>query len=70
MPLAGGTILISDFEGDAYAAESANDTTTATSYVNGTLHGLALTALRTSVDRVRWSGRLQRHRDRPARPAQ
>ncbi|MDM4721163.1 hypothetical protein QTQ03_25260 [Micromonospora sp. WMMA1363] len=41
MPLAGEEILITDFEGDVYALETANDTTTSTSYVDGTLHGVA-----------------------------
>lgn len=44
MPLAGETILISDFEGDAYAAETANDTSSSTSYIDGTLHGVAFVA--------------------------
>lgn len=44
MPLAGDIILVADHEGDAYAEESANDTTTSTSYVDGTVHGVAFVA--------------------------
>lgn len=44
MPLAGDIILIADHEGDAYAAETANDTSTSTSYTGGTTHGVAFVA--------------------------
>lgn len=44
MPDAGDFILAADFDGEAYDAETANDTSTSTSYVAGTTHGQSFTA--------------------------
>lgn len=44
MPYAGQIIRALDVAGDAYDFETANDTSTSTSYVTGTVHGVAFVA--------------------------
>lgn len=44
MPAAGDFILAADFDGDAFDFDTANDTSTSTTYVTGTLHGISFAA--------------------------
>jgi hypothetical protein len=56
--LAGQRIRALDFAGTAYDQESAVDTTTSTSYVNGTLHGVAFVAPTSGSVWIEWGGML------------
>jgi hypothetical protein len=54
--LAGQRIRALDLAGTAYDYETANDTTTSTSYVDGTVHGVAFTAPTSGRVVITWGG--------------